>query len=62
MKWYRVFCHYKGDGFYWFRLFGRGLKFKDITKHRLLFSERNGYEKYIKIGNWIVGYLPFQIL
>jgi len=27
----------------WFRLFGYGLMWKDTRKHRLLFSERNGY-------------------
>jgi len=41
----------------WFRLFGRGLMWKheDIG---LLFSERNGYTKYIKIGKWIISCLP----
>ena len=40
----------------WFRLFGKGIKWKheDVG---LLFSERNGYTKYIKIGKWIFSYL-----
>jgi len=41
----------------WFRLFGRGLKWKHENLG-LLFSERNGYKKYLKIGKWIIGYLP----
>lgn len=42
-----------------FRLFGRGLRWKH-EKLGLLFSERNGYRKYIKIGRWIIGYLPYN--
>lgn len=42
----------------WFRLFGRGLKWKRIDKHPKLFSERYGYTKYIMIGRWLIGYLP----
>ena len=41
----------------WFRLFGRGLKWKHESLG-LLFSERNGYTKYLKIGKWVIGYLP----
>ena len=55
-----LFCLSKSNGFYWFRLFGIGLKFKDITKHNLLFSERNGFKKHLKINNWIIGYLKFN--
>jgi len=47
--------HFKDTG--WFRLFGRGLKWKHESLG-LLFSERNGYTKYLKIGKWIIGYLP----
>jgi hypothetical protein len=43
----------------WFRLFGIGLKFKN-EELGLSFSERNGYRKYIKIGRWFVGYLPYN--
>jgi hypothetical protein len=51
-------CWYKSNGFFWFRFFGRGFCFKDSSKHRLLFSQRNGYSKYLKIGGWIISYLP----
>ena len=41
----------------WFRLFGRGIKWKHESEG-LIFSEREGYRKYLKIGKWIFGYLP----
>jgi len=41
----------------WFRIFGRGLTWKHENRG-LVFSERNGYKKYIKLGRWIIGYLP----
>jgi hypothetical protein len=50
----KAFVGFKGDGFCWFRIFGYGLHFKDITKHKLLFTERYGHTKYLKIGNWII--------
>lgn len=53
----------KKFGFYyknrigWFRIFGCGLKWKDVTVHPLLFSERNGYSKGKLIGKWYIGIL-----
>jgi len=41
----------------WFRIFGRGIKWK-YEKLGLLFSERIGKRKHIKIGRWVFGYLP----
>jgi hypothetical protein len=41
-------------------LFGRGLKWKDITMWKdnpLLFSERNGKMKAITIGKWRISSL-----
>jgi hypothetical protein len=49
---------YYQNRFGWFRLFGRGLKWKDTSIHGLMFSERNGYSKGIQIGKWRIGYLP----
>ena len=51
-----------GEGVYnpkfgWLRIFGRGLQWKHESRG-LLFSERNGYRKYIKIRKWIIRYLP----
>lgn len=42
---------------FWFRFFGYGLAFKDLRNHRLLFSERNGYKKSLKIYNWHISAL-----
>lgn len=41
----------------WFRLFGYGLKFKNINYNGLIFSERNGYSKYIIVNNWLISFL-----
>lgn len=39
----------------WVRLFGRGLT---VTKGTLLFSERYGHQKYLRIGfGWRIKYL-----
>ena len=53
----RILAFYKKVGFGWFRLFGRGVLFKDITKHQMMFSERNGYMKKIIVGNWLIRWL-----
>jgi hypothetical protein len=45
-----IFASYKRGGIGWFRLFGKGIHWKDTTKHSLLFSERNGYRKGLNIG------------
>ena len=49
---------YYHSRFGWFRLFGRGLKWKDTSIHELLFSERNGYSRGVQVGRWYIGYLP----
>jgi len=38
----------------WLCIFNIGFVIKDINVHGLMFSERNGYKKYIKIGKWII--------
>lgn len=49
---------YVTDGLFWVRFFGgNGFHGKNIKKHPLLFSERMGYRKYIKIGNWSFRFL-----
>lgn len=37
----------------WLRIFGYGLTWKHETEG-LMFSERMGYTKYLKIGKWII--------
>lgn len=51
------FSYYYTNHFLWFRIFGYGLKIKHIDYHRLTFSERNGYVKFIMIGKWCVCWL-----
>lgn len=50
----KIFSSYSSDGFWWFRVFGVGFSGKETTKNFLTFSERYGYTKYIRIGNWII--------
>ena len=47
---YFTACEYKGAG--WVRLFGYGIAWKDVSTHPMLFSERNGYVKTLRIGRW----------
>ncbi len=56
MKFRLFHCYYK-NRFGWFRIFGYGLKYKNISIHKLMFSERNGFSKGITIGNWRIGIL-----
>jgi len=49
-----IFSYYKGDGFFWFRLFNKGLVFKNTKKHMMIFSERYGKTKYIMVGKWLI--------
>lgn len=57
MLFMRIFCGYKTDGMFWFRVFGYGLHGKNIAKHELTFSERNGYQKRFTIGSWSFKFL-----
>ncbi len=52
---YLVVCKTKNTG--WFRIFGIGIRWEH-EKVGLLFSERIGKGKHIKIGSWRYGYLP----
>ena len=48
-----LFMHYY-NGLMWLCIFKEGFVIRDVNKHRLIFSEREGYKKYIKIGKWII--------
>lgn len=52
---YFMACWDKNFG--WFRVFGRGIAWKNLAVHPLIFSERNGYTKHLKIGKWSFKYL-----
>ena len=41
----------------WFRIFGYGIKWKNILIHPMLFSERNKLNKYILIKNYLFAFL-----
>lgn len=41
----------------WFRIFGKGLGWKDTRRHPLLFSERNGYTRHVMVGRWSIAWL-----
>ena len=53
----RFFKLFTDDGIGFFRLFGVGIGWKDITRHGLMFSERNGYCSYFTIGNWMLWFV-----
>lgn len=37
---------------WWFRVLGYGLHWKDARLHEPLFSERNGYDRRLRVGPW----------
>lgn len=53
----RVFVLYAKNGLGFFRVFGIGLHWKDTTKHKLYFSERNNITKTLKIGTFRISFL-----
>lgn len=56
----RIFCYSTfTPGRFWFRLFGIGLVIADSTKHKMLFSMRNGLKKYLNIGKYRISYLSY---
>lgn len=48
---------YYQNRFGWFRIFGKGLKWKDVSIHALCFSERYGYTNSLQIGKWKISLL-----
>jgi len=61
-KKYKFISFYYIAGFWWFRIFGIGLVFKDLSIHEMSFSERNEYRKYLKFNSWIIRNLPRLII
>jgi hypothetical protein len=51
---------YSHNRFGWFRFFGIGLKWKDTSIHRLMFSERTGHRGF-RIGKWYIGKLKEEL-
>lgn len=52
-----ILLYYYYNRFGYIRIFGKGLKWKDTTIHRLMFSERNKITKGLQIGKWRIGIL-----
>ncbi len=52
----KMFYLYRCDGFMWFRIFGYGICCKNIIKHPLLFSQRNGFRGKV-IGKYFFEFL-----
>ena len=47
------FSYYRTKGLWWFRIYGKGIHWKDSRLFRPLFSERNGYgPRLLKLGHW----------
>lgn len=44
-------------GFGWVRLFGVGVIWKDYSRHKMLFSEREGDSRRLRVGSWGLGWL-----
>ncbi len=42
----KPFSYYHTPGLFWFRIFGKGIHVKDVSRHRLMFSEREGYTNF----------------
>lgn len=51
-----IFCISYGNLSGWFRVLGVGLRWKHRSRG-LSFMERNGFRKYVKIGEYIITYL-----
>jgi len=49
--------YYIGFRFGWVRVFGWGIRWADRNAYRPLFSERNGYQKVLRIGCWSIAWL-----
>lgn len=52
-----IFCLSRHKNGFWIRIFGYGITVKHKSEG-LTFSQRNGKQKYYKIWNYIVFYLP----
>lgn len=45
--------HFRNEGgLGFFTIFGVGVHWKDTSRHRMFFSERNGYKKALTVGSW----------
>jgi len=53
----KKFSWYKGNGLFWFRIFGYGLS----ISNRLTFSQKEGYVNYIYFYGYVISFLkPYK--
>jgi hypothetical protein len=52
-----LFCGFSEVDRFWFRVLGVGISGKDSRTHGLLFSERCGHRKGLRVGSWIFHFL-----
>ena len=57
MKLSKLFCYYRIKGFFWFRVFGYGIKGKNLKIHYPMFSERYGFTSHYVVFGWSFGVL-----
>lgn len=50
-------CGSIGSGRGWIRIFGVGVSWKDSKRHELIFSERTGHTRPLRIRGWLFGAL-----
>lgn len=50
----RILNYYRNVGFLRLRVFNMTILFKNTNIYEMLYSEINGYDKYFKLGNWII--------
>ncbi len=55
----KLICGFHRKGQWWFRVFGIGLSWKNIRIHGLMFSERYGHRKGLRLGSWMFHFLPY---
>jgi hypothetical protein len=53
----KILSYNNGGGIFWIRFFGIGFIVKNTNIVPLIFSERNGYTKSIKVGKFYIRYL-----
>ena len=49
-----IFHYYYTKGFFWFRIFGYGLCFKNTKIHGFSFSERRNHRQFLIFDGWII--------
>jgi len=54
----KIFCSMGDRDLGWIKIFGFGIGWKNLGKHKLLFSERMGFQQRYQIGNYSFKFFP----